>query len=64
MILTSKNMRNELLFNYHKLKKIPDIMTTNLKSEISERLRGVLFHPQFSLYATWGFKLDLYDICE
>ena len=40
MILTSKNMRNELLLNYHKFKKIPEIMTTNLKFEISEIWEG------------------------
>ena len=48
MILTSKNMRNELLLNYHKFKKIREIMTTNLKSEISDltmiRLGGT---PEF-----------------
>ena len=45
MIPTPKNMRNELLSNYHEFKKIQEIMTVNLKSEISEVAGGRLMFP-------------------
>ena len=45
MILPSKNMRNELLLNYHKFLKIPETMTTNFKFEISEWGEGTFPPP-------------------
>ena len=56
MILTSKNIRNELLLNYHKLKKIPQIMTTNFEICDFMRQRGKSTSPLSSLYAIWGFN--------
>ena len=47
VILTRKNMRNELLSNYHKMKKIREIMT--LKTEkVDFRPEKSTFHHRYT----------------